>query len=133
MLNFFQYINNILFSKNKNNVGKEHCSDNLGSFMLNRWISFYDKEACQIVNQITNKHHLTEDFDLLSKILFVFLPKKSYRKINYLSKSKDKEKKQNPIKILTKNMEMGTRDAELILKTVNSKDLENLLQIYSDS
>jgi len=133
MLNFFQYINNILFSKNKNNVGKEHCNDNLGSFMLNRWISFYDKETCQIVNQITNKQHLTEDFDLLSKILFVFLPKKSYRKINYLSKSKDKEKKQNPIKILTKNMEMGTRDAELILKTANLKDLENLLQIYSDS
>ena len=30
-------------------------------------------------------------------------------------------------------MELGTRDAELILKTANSKDLENLLQIYSDS
>jgi hypothetical protein len=67
----------------------------------------------------------------LSKFLFVFLPKKSYKKINYINKNKDK--KQDPLPILSKNMELGTRDTQLLLKTVNEKDLENVLQIYSDS
>lgn len=131
MLNFFQYINNILFTKNKKNVGKEHCSDGMGGFMLNRWCSFYDQENCCIINQSSNKQHLTEDFDLLSKFLFVFLPKKTYKKINYINKNKDK--KQDPLPILIKNMELGTRDVHLLIKTMNEKELENVLQIYSDS
>lgn len=131
MLNFFQYINNILFTKNKRNVGKEQCNESMGSFMLNRWCSFYDKENCQIINESSNRQHLTEDFDLLSKFLFVFLPKKSYKKINYINKNKDK--KQDPLPILSKNMELGTRDMQLLFRTLNEKDLENVLQIYSDS
>lgn len=131
MLNFFQYINNILFTKNKRNVGKENCSDSMGGFMLNRWCSFYDAENCKLVNESVNRQHLTEDFDLLSKFLFVFLPKKAYKKINYINKNKDK--KQNPLPILSKNMELGTRDTELLIRTTDEKELENLLQIYSDS
>jgi len=130
MLNFFQYINNILFGKNKNTLGKENCSETLSGFMLNRWASFYDQDNCAIVNNTTNKQILVEDVDLLSKYLFLLIPKKAYRKISYLSKSKDK--KENQIPLLSKTLEVGTRDAELFIKTTNDKDLEMFLQIYAE-
>lgn len=128
MLNFFQYLNNLLFTKNKKQIGKNNCSEYLSSFILNRWASFYDKENCRIINENTNRQTLTEDPDLFSKYLMVFIPKKAYKKINYFSKNKDKY--ENIKEVLCKNLELGTRDLELIVKTTDKKDLKNLLNIF---
>ena len=117
MLNFFQYLNNLLFTKNKKEVGKQHCSEYLSAFLLNRWTSFYDKENCQIINENTNKQVLTEDIDLFTKYLFVFIPKKSYGKIKYFSKSKDKS--ENIKNILSKNLQLGSKDIDLIIRTIS--------------
>lgn len=129
MLNFFQYINNLLFSKKPKLAGTDSCSENISGFMLNRWISFYDKQTCSNVNTFCNKPHLTEDPDLLSKFLFVFIPQKSYKKINYINKNKNK-KQEDPTDIICKIMQVGKRDAEMIVKTTDEKDLKNFLKIY---
>jgi hypothetical protein len=128
MLNFFKYLNNIFFTKNKSFVGKENCSDPISGFMMNRWASFLDKKACLKVNETCNKQILTEDFDLLSKYLFLFLEKRPYKKIDYINKNKDKSENVN--EALCKNMQMGTRDLQLYIKTLNEKEKEELLQIY---
>lgn len=131
MLNLFQYINNLLFSKNKKSASKENCSDSLGGFMLNRWTSFYDKENCCLVNSVCNKPHITEDVDLLSKFLITFVPKKEYRKINYIKKIK--QESEDPTSIICKIMEIGKRDAEIICKTIDKEDLKKFLKIYNES
>jgi len=130
MLNFFQYLNNLLFTKNKTAVGKRNCTEYLSAFLLNRWTSFYDKENCLIVNQNTNKQTLTEDIDLFSKYLFVFIPKKAYGKIKYFSKNKDKN--ENIKDILSRNLQLGSKDVELIIKTSDKKELKNLLNIFEN-
>jgi len=128
MLNLFQYINNILFSKKKNLSSRENCSETLSGFMLNRWCSFYDKQNVAIINDACNKPHLTEDPDLLTKFLMLFIPKKDYKKLNYIKKIKsDKDESKQ---IISKIMQIGTRDAEIILKTTDKKDLKEFLKIY---
>ena len=72
---------------------------------------------------------MTEDPDLLSKFLFVFIPQKSYKKIDYINKNKNK-KQEDPTDIICKIMQVGKRDAEMIVKTTDEKDLKNFLKIY---
>lgn len=129
MLNFFKYLGNLFFFKNKNLVGKEHCSENISGFMVNRWASFLDKDACVQINQNCNTQVLTEDFDILSKYIFLFLQKRPYKKLNYINKNK--KEKENLKVLLCKNMQIGTADAELYIKTLNEKDREKVLQIYN--
>jgi len=131
MLNLFQYINNLLFNKKQNMTHKDQCSDSLNGFVLNRWISFYDKENCQIVNEHCNRQHIAEDVDLLSKFLMLFVPKKQYKKINYIKKVKCTE--ENSKDIICKIMQVGTRDAEMICKVVKPEDLKSFLKIYQAS
>jgi hypothetical protein len=132
MLNFFQYLNNLLFSKNTKNCGQENCSEKLNGHMLNKWASFYDKQTCLLVNFFCNKPHLTEDPDLLSKFLFIFIPKKDYKKINYIKKNKEKNGTYEFKRVLSKILELGNRDIELILKHADSKTIETFLKIYYD-
>ena len=128
MLNFFQYLNNILFTKNKKACFKENCSETLSGYMLNKWASFYDKQNCILINEFCNKSHITENSDLLSKFLLVFLPKKDYKKINYIKKIKEKEN--NSKQIISKNLELGSRDTDLILKHIEQEKIKKLLKIY---
>lgn len=130
MLNFVQYINNLLFRKDKSLASKECCSDQISSFVLNRWASFYDKENCLIINKNLNRSHIYEDFNLLSKFLITFIPKKSFRKIFYIKKIKNESENSTPI--ICKIMQIGTRDAELVRKTTDEKDLKSFLKIYSE-
>lgn len=96
--------------------------------MLNKWASFYDKQNCILINQFCNNSHITEIPDLLSKFLFVFLPKKEYKKINYIKKIKQKE--DNSKQIISKNLELGSRDTDLILKHIEQEKIKKFLKIY---
>jgi hypothetical protein len=131
MLNFVQYINNLLFLKDKSLANKECCSDQISSFVLNRWASFYDKQNCLVINANLNRSHIYEDFNLLSKLLVTFIPKKSYRKIFYIKKIKDES--ENPTPVICKIMQIGTRDAELVRNTTGQEDLKSFLKIYKEA
>lgn len=117
-----------MFSKNKNKCDKENCSENLSGYMLNKWASFYDKENCVSVNSFCNAQHLTENADLLSKFLLVFIPKKEYKKINYIKKIKDD--KDNSRQIISKILELGRRDVDLVLQHAKQDDIKNFLKIH---
>jgi hypothetical protein len=87
-MEIFEYINNVLFFKTQYNK-KENINDNkqYNIFMVNRWLSMYDSESANFINETTNKkNYLGNDREMHYKMLLNVLPKKDYRNINYIKK-----------------------------------------------
>ena len=87
MLNIFDYLKGILFTKNSipgNNVEEEKGFD---LFMVNRWCSMSDPDCAKIINQTTNKFGMmltskTDQYNFLKEVL----PKYKFKKINYIKR-----------------------------------------------
>ena len=91
-MTIFQYLNSILFSKQKIDI---NCDDEsqFNLFMVNRWTSMYSKELNEYINETTNKYWNLFD-DKLSQYNYIYsvLPRLKFKRLNYLKKIK-KEKK----------------------------------------
>lgn len=91
-MNIFKLINSILFSKSKPDPLDSEGQSSFSSFMLNRWISFYDKSQSVVINETFNKFgSLFEDKDEMYKLYCNLMPKRRFKKINYIKKQAKKE------------------------------------------
>lgn len=88
IMQIFDYINNILFLKkpfNPQNVEEIKVYNN---FLVNRWISMFDGESANIINETTNKKdYLGNDREMQYKMLLNIIPKNKYRRIDYIKKA----------------------------------------------
>lgn len=87
-MEIFDYLRNILFVK------KEYVAENVeeikkyNPYLINRWISMLDGESANIVNETTNKkNYLDNDKEMHYKMLLNVVPKKQYKKIEYIKKN----------------------------------------------
>jgi hypothetical protein len=109
MENIFDFLNSILFSKQKKSLT---CDNNTAylPFMVNRWCSFYSKDLANIINITTNRFlsfSKEEHFTFLKN----FLPKFSFKRIDYVRKKNTDNKEENPeIAMLAKNLELSKRE-----------------------
>jgi hypothetical protein len=92
-MTIFDYLNSILFSKKKIEL---NCDDEsqFSVFMVNRWSSFYAKDAAVYVNQTSNMYanlfnNKQEQFDFLYNVL----PKLKYKRLDYIKKVKKEDVK----------------------------------------
>lgn len=86
-MEIFDHINNILFFKTPNKEYNIEKFTKYNPFLINRWISMYDGESAEIINQTTNKkNYFDNDKEMQYKMLLNIVPKKGYRKIDYIKK-----------------------------------------------
>ena len=89
-MDIFDYMKNVLFYKKA--YKKENFEEikKYNPYIINRWISMYDAESANIINETSNKlNYLGNDKEMHYKMLLNILPKKQYKKIQYIKKNVD--------------------------------------------
>jgi len=108
METIFDFLNCILFTKNKKSLTQENNSV-YTPFMINRWCSFYSKDLSKFVNLTVNKF---SNFSKDEHFVFLknFLPKLPFKKIDYNKKKITDKDEQPELTILARNLELSKRE-----------------------
>lgn len=92
IMQVFDYINNILFSKNSYKAQNVEDIKVYNGFLVNRWLSMFDKDSAHLINETTNKKdYLKNDKEMQYKMLLNIIPKNKYRRIDYIKKAAKEE------------------------------------------
>ena len=88
----FDFIEAIIFTKNKDLIQSTDDEKEFSPFMVNRWVSMYSPEMAHVVNETTNRYSGVFDS---KKELFDFyvsvLPSVDFKRIKYIKKNKKEE------------------------------------------
>ena len=93
MITIFDYINDVLFFKQKNLLQNVDDSDSFNPYLVNRWVSMYSPECAVVINSTVN--WLYPIFDTKQEqytFLTDILPRVSRKRINYIKKKKTDNK-----------------------------------------
>lgn len=122
-MNFFDLLRKLVFSKKTNAEDLDY--EGLQAFvpyMLNRWVSFYDKSQAVFVNETFNRFTgLFDDKNEHYKLYHYLLPTCKYKKITYVKKKKEKEEKEDTnIPILARNQMISQREVSMYLDFIKT-------------
>lgn len=123
-MTFFDMLRNLFFSRKEihRNLDTESQTHFL-PFLLNRWLSFYNKDQCILANETVNRYsNLFEDKNDLYKLYFNFLPILRYKKIEYIKKKKEEKDKEETINmsLIAKNNNISKREILLYIDLFDS-------------
>lgn len=91
-MQIFDYINNILFQKNPYKTHNVEEIKVYNNFLVNRWVSMFDGDSANLVNESTNKkNYLGDDKEMQYKMLLNIIPKNKYKRIDYIKKPTKEE------------------------------------------
>lgn len=111
-MNFFQIQNKLFYSK-KDNAGylDQEGESAFVPFLLNRWLSFYNKDTPHFVNETLNKYTgLFEDKQELYRLYYNLIPRLKYKKITYIKKVKKQKEEDADLIIIAKNNKLSVRE-----------------------
>ena len=116
-MTIFDFLNNITHEKSKKELD---ISDQTlySPYIINRFLSQYNKDVCYIINHTVNKHcdgNLDKEFHY--KFLTNVLPKLKKKFIRYIKKKKE-DKKPNYDKYASLH-EISKREVDLYFKEFN--------------
>jgi hypothetical protein len=121
-MTFFEILRALFFVKSKNN--EEINNDSLAQFtpyMVNRWLSFYDKSKTIFVNETLNKFcFLFEDKNETYKLYNNLIPQSKFKKINYVKKNKEKIEEDSMISFIAKNNMLSIREIQTYIDLTKS-------------
>jgi len=129
-MNFFQILQNLFYKKTQSsNLNVEDLSE-FQPYLINRWLSFYDKSMVNFCNNFLNKNiQLFDDRNQLYKFYINIIPKLRYKKISYIKKKKKEKLKDdelvNNIKLYAKNNFMSQREVNMLIN-IKSKLNDNI-------
>lgn len=122
-MNFFDLLRKLIFSKKINAEDLDYEGlQAFVPFMLNRWISFYDKSQAILINETFNRFTgLFDDKNEQYKLYHYLLPTSRYKKIAYVKKKKEKEEKEDTnIPILARNQMISQREVSMYLDFIKT-------------
>ncbi len=113
-MNFFQVQNKLFYSKSKTveelDVEGEQA---FVPFMINRWLSFYDKSTPLFINETLNKFHsIFDDKNKTFKLYFHLIPKLKFKRIEYIKKVKKEPEDDEHLKLLARSHNISTREVK---------------------
>ncbi len=109
----FDYINAVLYSKDKSVYYSVDDDAIFSSFMLNRWLSMYSPEVAITVNETTNKYQqVFQNKKQLFDFYVTIYPKLKSKKIPYIKKSKEDKTKEDldKIRLIASSKELSQRE-----------------------
>lgn len=116
----FEHLNDILFHKRGDKLDNVDHETDYNPYMINRWVSMYSDETCQVVNATANWLHpvfetKTEHYKFMTQILPVY--KKRF--IQYIKRSKqdqDVDRDEQNVDLLANGLELSTREVKYLLE-----------------
>lgn len=115
-MNFFDLLRKIIYFGKKTEV--ELNTEDLQQFtpfMINRWLSFYDKSKAVFVNETLNRFTgLFDDKRDMFDFYYYLVPKSRFKKIDYIKKKKEKTEKvkDNSIELIARNNMLSQREVQ---------------------
>lgn len=116
----FNHLNDIMFHKRGDQLNNVDHEADYNMYMINRWVSMYSADTCQVVNATVNWLHPVfetkqQHYNFLCKVL------PSYRKkyINYIKKHKSDEKQSDEpdnIDLMSRSVELSRREVKYLLQ-----------------
>jgi hypothetical protein len=115
-MNFFQLLTVLFYNKKalkEDNLDSETLQQ-FAPYIINRWLSFYDKSKCVFVNETLNKYsNLFEDKNDMFKLYYNLIPQSRFKKLSYIKKKKEeKETQKEDIEIFAQNQRISTREVK---------------------
>lgn len=126
-MNFFDILRILFFKKNNSSDGI-NCDDlqSFTPYMINRWLSFYDKQRAIFVNETLNRFsNLHEEKSENFKLYNNFIPVLKFKKINYIKKNKDKATEKEDLKtsVVASNNLISTREIEMYIDLLDKNTI----------
>jgi hypothetical protein len=117
-MNFFQLQNKLFYSK-KEEAGDLDTEGEQAfvPFLLNRWLSFYNKDMSVFVNETLNKFSgIFDDKQKSYKMYYYFIPKLKWKKIKYIKKNKKEAEEEENLAAIAKNKNISKRELKEYIK-----------------
>lgn len=111
-MNFFQLQNKLFYSK-KDRAGylDTEGEEAFVPFLINRWLSFYNKATPNFVNETLNRYTgLFEDKQRLYRLYYNIIPRFKYKRIEYIKKVKKDKEDDEDLLLIAKNNNMSVRE-----------------------
>ena len=124
-MNIFDLIRFLFFKvKNSPKEVTEEMSHCFMPYMINRWLSFYDRSQAVLVNETLNKFsNVLGDKSKMYMLYDNIIPRLSYKKINYVKKVKkdrDKESEIENIAMIASNKNISEREVKQYVEFYNT-------------
>lgn len=120
-MTFFDILRALLFTKKKEEKLDTDSLQAFTPFMVNRWLSFYDRLKAVFVNETLNKFcGLFEDKENLYELYNNLIPRSSFKKINYVKKLKEEKTEDEDISVIAKNNMLSKREVLMYVDLRNS-------------
>lgn len=111
----FDYIDSILYKKPLNKADIEYSSS-YNIYLINRWLSMYSSDLCNIVNSTINRYGSNISKKEHYEFLYNLISKSSKKKINYIKKTKQNLKEDlDYINEIADMLEISHREAKELI------------------
>lgn len=111
-MNFFQLQNKLFYSK-KDKAGylDSEGEQAFTPFLINKWLSFYNKDTPKFVNDTLNRYSgLFADKQQQYRLHFNLIPRLKYKKITYIKKPKKVKEDNEDMAVMAKNNNISVRE-----------------------
>ncbi len=118
---FFDILKALLFTKKREDKLDTDSLQAFTPFMVNRWLSFYDRSKAVFVNETLNKFcSLFEDKESLYELYNNLIPRSNFKKINYVKKLKEEKTEDENITVIARNNMLSKREVLMYVDLRNS-------------
>jgi oligoribonuclease NrnB/cAMP/cGMP phosphodiesterase (DHH superfamily) len=120
-MNFFDILKALLFDKKKEERPDADTLQSFTPYMVNRWLSFYDKTKAVFVNETLNKFssifdNKEDQYELYSNLI----PRSKFKRISYIKKKKEITEEDENISVISKNNMLSKREVQMYVDLYNS-------------
>ena len=120
-MNFFDILKALLFDKKKEERPDADTLQSFTPYMVNRWLSFYDKTKAVFVNETLNKFssifdNKEDQYELYSNLI----PRSKFKRISYIKKKKEVTEEDENIGVISKNNMLSKREVQMYVDLYNS-------------
>lgn len=133
MRTIFDYINDILVFKRGNLLDNIDNESTFNPYLINRWISMYSPEYCNVINITTNRlYSIFETKQQQYNFLVSIIPQTHQKRINYIKKQKPDNKQQSykvAIKKLAEAVELSEREINDYVET-GLINIQDYVEVY---
>lgn len=117
-MTIFEIINQLLFNRKASCEELDHESlNNFQPFLINRWMSFYNKAQAAFVNETLNRYTMIfQDKADTYKLYFNLTPRQRYSRIQYIKKVKNTTTdSDSQLSRVSNNLNISQREVELYI------------------
>lgn len=120
-MNFFDILKALLFDKKNEEKADVDTLQSFTPYMINRWLSFYDKTKAIFVNETLNKFSaIFDNKEDLYELYSNLIPRSKFKRISYIKKNKEVTEEDENIGIISKNNMLSKREVRMYVDLYNS-------------